>query len=97
MLDKISNSILLYMEKDGAINKEIRDVYDYGIKVLLVNIMGLFVSLTIGIALSSFLETVVFLLVFATIRRLSGGYHANTFGNLQQSLFLLHAHMLFPM
>ncbi len=79
MLDKLSDFLLNMMEKDGEIEPECREAYEYGLKIMIVNIAGVLISLIIGILMSAIIETVVFLLSFAFTRRFTGGYHADKF------------------
>lgn len=76
MLNYISGKVLNSLTKDNAIDMELVEVYDYGIKILLLNICGILNSVFIGILFNEIPETFVFLIFFVLTRRYSGGYHA---------------------
>ena len=79
LIEKISKMILYKLKQDDVIDTEIEEAYLYGIEVLIINIIGVMVSIAIGALFSSLLETLIFLLSFIFTRRYCGGYHTNAF------------------
>ena len=77
MLDIISKRILNILIKDDAIDEALIEAYDYGLKIMLINIWGVLISVFIGILLNEIFETIFFLILFILTRRYSGGYHAD--------------------
>lgn len=77
LVEKLSNIILSKLEKDNAINGEIVEAYQYGIQILIINTIGVVISLILGLLMSSLFQTIVFLLSFTITRRYCGGYHTD--------------------
>ena len=74
---------LSYMLKDflldrRKIEKADKKIYHFGYILLLDGLLDTILLLIFGILIQKFVLTVVFVLVFATTRMFSGGYHANT-------------------
>lgn len=78
LIEKLSNMILSKLKQDNAIDGEIEEAYKYGLQILIINFLGVIVSITIGLLFSALLETLIFLLSFVFTRRYCGGYHTNT-------------------
>lgn len=77
MVEKLANKILSILKKDNVIDDEIYEAYEYGMQIIIINIIGILISLIIGLLMSSVFETVIFLISFVVIRRYCGGYHTN--------------------
>lgn len=77
MVEKLASKILSILKKDNAIDDEIYEAYEYGMQILIVNIIGILISLFIGLIMSSVFETVIFLISFVLTRRYCGGYHTS--------------------
>lgn len=59
-------------------NKD-KDVYQYGIEVLISTAINIMLLLVIGIITKTVLLSICHFLILATIRTLTGGYHASTY------------------
>lgn len=62
----------------GAANEEDRDVYVYGMDVLLSTALSILCILAIGILIGKGIETLLYILLFTVLRSAAGGFHANT-------------------
>ena len=56
-----------------------KDVYQYGIEVLISTAINIMLLLVIGIITKTVLLSICHFLILATIRTLTGGYHASTY------------------
>ena len=63
------------VEKNLVKNKD-KDVYQYGIEVLISTAINIMLLLVIGIITKTVLLSICHFLILATIRTLTGGYHA---------------------
>ena len=79
MYNAVSKRITDSFVKNHVIDEDDRDVYDYGVKLLLATLFSIAAILIVSIILKKFLPTVLFLLGFIMMRLCSGGYHANHF------------------
>ena len=76
MLEKASKSITNSLRKKGIVRDEFVDVYQYGFELLLSFLISTGLVILAGIILNRFIETLVFLLVFISLRSFTGGFHA---------------------
>ena len=79
MYNTVSKQITDSFIKNNVIDEDDRDVYDYGVKLLISTLVSIAVIITVSVILKKFLPTVLFLLGFIIMRLCSGGYHANHF------------------
>lgn len=75
---KVSNHVSTYLVQNHIITEEYKDIVSYGMEHMVITLGNIVIFLEIGAFLHMFWETVVFLLVFASVRRYAGGYHAPT-------------------
>lgn len=76
MATKISSKMLQL----GIFSDEMYGIYVYGFELILSFLFSVAVMLFVGIVTNRILHTILFLLVFVTLRSFTGGYHANTYG-----------------
>lgn len=79
MITSIAQFITGYLLKNKIIESNKLDIYIYGFEILISNMLGFLIGLTLGIAFSQILECLVFLLIFVLMRTYCGGYHAETY------------------
>ena len=79
MLYKISNCLADKLDGAEVITLESKDVYLYGLEVMISSLLSTLLILIIGLALNRFIDTLSFLVVFIGLRSFSGGFHANTY------------------
>lgn len=78
-MDKILNCLTEYYVRKNIIPEEKKEVYFYGLKLITSDIINFSIIMILGLILGRFLDSVVFLLSFCTLRLFSGGFHAKTF------------------
>ena len=79
MLKFLSEDLTLILLKNKIIEIEDRDIYIYGLEIILSTIVTTLILLFTGIILNKLILTLVFILVFMILRPYSGGYHAEKF------------------
>lgn len=79
MLSNFSSIIADFFVANNIIPAEEKAIYKYGIEVTLSTATGIIAIAIIGIFAKCYIECMIFLLCFITIRVYSGGYHADTF------------------
>jgi len=75
----LSDIITDFFIKNGSVTEDERPIYKYGAEVLISTITGIVSILLLGVIFGYFLDSVIFLLGFITIRIFTGGYHATTY------------------
>lgn len=75
---KFSVIITDFLYNQGAIKDEEKEIYLYGFECFILSFFQTVILLTIGVITNSIIETIVFVFVFALVRRYAGGYHAET-------------------
>lgn len=78
MLGKLITASTNYLIRRQVIDEENRDIYEYGFHALYNNIIDIASIIVISILLGQVMQTVLYHLSFAVIRRTAGGYHAKT-------------------
>ncbi len=81
MIDYISNKILYYLLKNDVIsdNEDDRAHYKYGIEITISSFLNIILVVILGMIFSKIELAIVFLLLFISIRQLTGGYHAKSY------------------
>lgn len=62
------------------INSDNKETYITGLKLILSDIINFSLIFFVGIFTKSFIDSCIYLLVFWTVRKFSGGFHAKTYG-----------------
>lgn len=78
-MDKISNKITDYLCLRNFIPEKDREIYNYGFKLILSDIINFSIVILLGMLTNRVLDGIVFLITLCGIRRFSGGFHAKTF------------------
>ena len=78
MISKLSERLSSKLITDGTITEDDKELYDYGLFMLLSYIIYLVLTCILGLILQCFFESIVFYIAFQAIRRYAGGYHAST-------------------
>ena len=78
MISKISTYITEKLLSNGTIGNEDKELYIYGLFMLLSHIMYLIFICLFGILFHCLVESIIFYIGFQFIRRYAGGYHAAT-------------------
>lgn len=78
MISKLSTFFTKKLVKNGTIHDSEQEIYVYGFFMFLSHMFYLFVACMFGIVFNCFIESVIFYVLFQSIRRYAGGYHAKT-------------------
>lgn len=78
MENKIARYISNRLVQREVVLPELKEVYEYGLELILSFLTTTFIILVIGAILHRIALTLVFLLIFIALRRFTGGYHAAT-------------------
>lgn len=95
MLEKASKSITNSLRKKGIVLDEFADVYQYGFELLLSFLISTGLVILAGIILNRFIETLVFLLAFISLRSFTGGFHAMKYWICTVSTFGVYSLVMF--
>lgn len=78
VVENMSKKIARYFIKQAIICGEDEETYSYGFEILLATIIAIFLTLFVGIIAGKILDTIIFLIVYCSLRQSAGGYHADT-------------------
>lgn len=79
MIHKLSTMISSHMVKKKVVNKELEEVYIYGIEIIISSIVGFLLTAAIGVLLNAFDEAMIYYAVFVILRSMTGGFHASSY------------------
>ncbi len=81
MINLISKKILGYLLKCEVVdnNEDECNHYLYGIEITISSLLNIFLIMSIGAILGCINYSFVFLIVFISLRHMTGGYHAKTY------------------
>ncbi|HHX11968.1 MAG TPA: hypothetical protein GX731_04040, partial [Clostridiales bacterium] len=79
MLYVLSTRLVDILLNNKIIKEKERDIYAYGFQIIISSMIGILIVGAIGLIFIRFIESVLFLVVFISIREYTGGYHAKTF------------------
>lgn len=79
MIDKLSTRISSEFVKRKIISEDAKEVYKYGIEITISSIIGFTITLTIGLLFHFLLQTMIYYVIFISLRSMTGGYHAKTY------------------
>ena len=78
MISHLSRRITDRLEENGTISKSNRELYEYGLRQMMLSFVNIGTTFLIGIAMSMILEAVIFTCAYIPLRIFAGGYHAKT-------------------
>jgi accessory gene regulator B len=78
-MQKIVNSAVTRLVELGSVEEENRDIYEYGLQMLLSTAINLAITVALGFVFGVPLETLAMFIPFTVLRSVSGGYHAKSF------------------
>ncbi len=78
MISKLSTCLTEKLLSNGTISKEDKDLYIYGLFMLISHLMFFIIACIFGLLLGCIFESIIFYVSFQFIRRYAGGYHATT-------------------
>ncbi|MDX5701746.1 accessory gene regulator B family protein, partial [Clostridioides difficile] len=74
MFKSLSYKFANILVRNEVIEDEDFEIYRYGFETLVYFIINISVALLIGIALNKFIQTIIFLVCYCTLRQFTGGY-----------------------
>lgn len=80
MIKHLSNKITSLLVCNNSIDNEDSEICSYGLEVLISSLINTVIVLLIGFILGKFIQTIVFIACYCSIRQFSGGYHASSHG-----------------
>lgn len=78
MISKLSTRLTEKLLSNGTISNEDKELYIYGLFMLLSQLMFFIIACIFGLILECLFESIIFYIAFMLIRRYAGGYHALT-------------------
>lgn len=79
MFKSLAHKLTNLLVKNNIIKEDEYEIYRYGFEMLVYFIVNISIALFIGIIFNRFIQTVIFLLCYSTVRQFSGGYHARNY------------------
>lgn len=79
MIEKMVLNLVSQMESKRMIDKAVSDQYEYALVTLIEHTITVGTMLLIGLIFNQFIPTVCFLVFFLSLRKRTGGYHADKF------------------
>lgn len=77
MVKIVSDAVSRLVEL-GSVDEENRDIYEYGLHILLTTVSNLVITVVLGFVFGVPLETFLMFIAFTVLRSAAGGYHAKT-------------------
>ena len=87
-MDRLANTITDYYIRKKIIAEEKREIYSYGFKLIISDVINYIIIISLGIVFNRLIESIVFLITLCGIRQFSGGFHAKTFWLCRLSMIL---------
>ncbi len=87
-MDKLINKITDFYIKKSYISEDKREIYSYGFKLIIADIINFSIVMLLGVISGKFLESIVFLITLCGVRQFSGGFHAKTFWMCRLSMIV---------
>ncbi len=78
-MEKLVIKLVDGLYENKLIGEEQRDNYLYGVEFLVMKIIGIIVLGIIAVLMGRYIETLVFYLTFAWLRKFTNGYHAKNY------------------
>lgn len=79
MVEEMVLKLVNRMEVKKMIERDSRDYYEYALIIMTERTIAVGTMLVIGFIIKQFLPTVAFLIFFLSLRKRTGGYHADKF------------------
>lgn len=93
MLNRLTKYISRFFIDNGIIEAKDTEVYEYGLELLLSEVLETLAVLAVSFFLGKFFVTLLFLASFSVLRMYAGGYHASS--HLKCFLTLLFVYSVF--
>ena len=76
-MSKVAEKVADSLYRKDYISEEEKEIYSYGYEILIDNIGKTFLLLMVGAIIHQLVATLIFVVVFTTLRSCCGGYHAS--------------------
>ena len=76
-MSKVAETVAESLYQKDYISEEEKEIYSYGYEILIDNIGKTFLLLMVGAIIHQLVATLIFVVVFTTLRSCCGGYHAS--------------------
>ncbi|WP_418966459.1 accessory gene regulator B family protein, partial [Butyribacter intestini] len=99
MTEYIANMLTKNMYMDGLIEESDESIYSYSIQLIIEKIIGFSAIYMIALFQGYFFETVLFTISLSSLRKCTGGYHANSFRSCfigTVSIYLIYIKLIYP-
>lgn len=88
VMNNLSMILTNYFVSKKLIPYEKMEIYNYGFKLILSDIINFSIIMLLGVLLNRVPDGLVYLVVLCSIRRFSGGFHAKTFWLCRLSMII---------
>ena len=78
MIHKLAAGMASIFVSYGESSEENMDIYTYACEAIIATLFNVLVCMVIGVAFGRLSESITFMVVFVSLRRYVGGYHAKT-------------------
>ncbi|WP_370744111.1 accessory gene regulator B family protein [Ruminococcus callidus] len=75
----LGKSISHFLCEKKVIAEQEVEIYQYGFEILISTALGLLITMAVGIVLNMFFLSVLYYVIFVTVRQWTGGYHADSY------------------
>lgn len=75
----LGKSISHFLCEKKVIAEQEVEIYQYGFEILISTALGLLITMAVGIVLHMFFLSVLYYVIFVTVRQWTGGYHADSY------------------
>ena len=79
MISSLSKFVSLFLCKKKVVKQEELEVYQYGFEVIFSTIVGIMLTLIVGLLYHKIWLSLLYNAIFSLLRQKTGGYHANTY------------------
>lgn len=93
-MEKLANAITNYYLKKNVIAGDKYEIYLYGFKLIIADIINYIIIITLGMILKKLPESIIFLITLCGLRQFTGGFHAKTFWLCRTSMVITYISVL---
>lgn len=93
-MEKLANAMTNYYLKKKVIVEDKYEIYLYGFKLIIADIINYIIIITLGIILKKLPESIIFLITLCGLRQFTGGFHAKTFWLCRTSMVITYISVL---
>lgn len=79
MLHRISQTITNFLISKEIVEKDEAEIYIYGYETFLSGVIDLLITITLGLVFKRLLASVIYFVMFVSVRMYVGGYHADSY------------------